>query len=260
MPRRQPTPFRVAILGKGGSGKSVVAGTLARLLARAGHRVLALDSDPMPGMALSMGVPAGNEAMLDGFAERDPTGEWRIVRGLAPATVVRRAALRGPDGVLFLQFGKADTASTAPLMSSLQAFWVVTQQLPPRPWTVVHDLPAGTRQAFSGWAGSADWLLIVVEPTQKSILSARRLAGVREVTGGSVRLIANKVRSMADRDVVADGLPGLELVAALPFDPAVSLAEREGVAPIDRDPQSPAVAALKALASKLESMAGKESA
>jgi CO dehydrogenase nickel-insertion accessory protein CooC1 len=48
--------LRLAVVGKGGAGKSVIAGTLARLLARRGERVLALDSDLLPGLALSLGA------------------------------------------------------------------------------------------------------------------------------------------------------------------------------------------------------------
>ena len=43
--------MRVAFVGKGGSGKSTIAGTIARLLARDGDNVLALDVDTLPGLA-----------------------------------------------------------------------------------------------------------------------------------------------------------------------------------------------------------------
>ena len=48
--------MRIAFIGKGGSGKSTIAGTVARLLARGGHPVLALDVDTMPGLAFSVGL------------------------------------------------------------------------------------------------------------------------------------------------------------------------------------------------------------
>ena len=47
--------MRIAVVGKGGAGKSVIAGTSARLLARQGRRVLALDSDLLPGLSISLG-------------------------------------------------------------------------------------------------------------------------------------------------------------------------------------------------------------
>ncbi len=61
--------MRVAFVGKGGAGKSALSGTFARVLARRGDRVLALDSDPMPGMAFSLGVPASDAGLPDDVVE-----------------------------------------------------------------------------------------------------------------------------------------------------------------------------------------------
>ena len=49
--------MKLAIAGKGGSGKTSISGTMARLLARAGHRVLAIDGDSNPNLALTLGIP-----------------------------------------------------------------------------------------------------------------------------------------------------------------------------------------------------------
>ena len=50
--------MRIAVVGKGGSGKTTIAGALARVLARRNHRILAIDGDPNPNLALSLGIPA----------------------------------------------------------------------------------------------------------------------------------------------------------------------------------------------------------
>ena len=44
--------MKIATVGKGGSGKTTVAGTLARILAGEGCKVLAIDGDPNPNLAL----------------------------------------------------------------------------------------------------------------------------------------------------------------------------------------------------------------
>jgi CO dehydrogenase maturation factor len=49
---------KLAISGKGGVGKSTVAGTLARLYAADGQRVLAVDADPDANLASAIGLPA----------------------------------------------------------------------------------------------------------------------------------------------------------------------------------------------------------
>lgn len=49
--------MKVAVAGKGGSGKTSISGTMARLLGRRGMAVLAIDGDSNPNLALTLGVP-----------------------------------------------------------------------------------------------------------------------------------------------------------------------------------------------------------
>ena len=48
--------MRIAVAGKGGSGKTTIAGTIARLLARSGRSVLAIDADTNPNLAAILGM------------------------------------------------------------------------------------------------------------------------------------------------------------------------------------------------------------
>jgi len=58
-PRERSTlAMNVAVVGKGGCGKTSISGTMARVLARRGHRVLAIDGDPNPNLALTLGSPS----------------------------------------------------------------------------------------------------------------------------------------------------------------------------------------------------------
>jgi len=43
--------MKIAIAGKGGSGKTSISGTMSRLLARGGQNVLAIDGDSNPNLA-----------------------------------------------------------------------------------------------------------------------------------------------------------------------------------------------------------------
>ena len=49
--------MKIAVSGKGGVGKTTVAGTLARILAHEGFKVLAIDADSNANLALSLGIP-----------------------------------------------------------------------------------------------------------------------------------------------------------------------------------------------------------
>jgi CO dehydrogenase maturation factor len=242
----------IAVVGKGGSGKSVLAGTLARILARRGHRVLTLDSDLMPGLSLSLGLGIEPSAMLGDAVECNADGRWRLRKGIGPARAVARYSAAAPDGIRHLQLGKLDEEGQKAIMPSTNGFYQVIHRLRRShafdSWTIIGDLPAGPRQLAYRWAPYADTFLLVVEPSRKSALTARRIAAIaRSGAAATVLPIASKVTGVQDRRLVEEML-GEPVAAAIPADDAVVAAEREGVAPIDHDPCSPAIRAIEHLA------------
>lgn len=244
--------MRVAFVGKGGAGKSVVAGTTARLLGRE-ERVLAVDSDPLPGLAASLGVAATDAGIPDDAVEKVEGAEGTEYRlRLSPAEAAERYALAGPDGVRFLQYGKLRGPATE-LIYSQHAFRQIVSGLPAG-WHIVGDLPGGTRQPFFGWSDYADTVVVVTEPTPAGVLSARRLAKLAQMTTGpSVVALANKVRSPDDADGVA-ARTGLDVVGAIPWDEEVATAERRGGSLIEHSPTAPAVAAIALLVDRLSEL------
>ena len=247
--------MKVAFVGKGGAGKSAIAGTFARSLARRGTPVLAVDSDPLPGLAFSLGLESDEAPIPDDAVVERQQGEegprFRLRPGLDAAEAVERYAVTGPDGVRFLQFGKVKGGGPQLFRSQL-AFLQIVRQLPADAWNVVGDLPGGTRQAFTGWGSFAHTVLVVVEPTAHSILSGRRLARMAQLEEGPQRVVAvvSKAREPADADLVAHRT-GLEVVATVPWDEALAEAERHRLAPIDAAPNCPAVKAVESLANVL---------
>jgi CO dehydrogenase maturation factor len=148
---------RIAIVGKGGAGKSVIAGTMARLVARQGTPVLALDSDLFPGLSLSLGSgPDPVEPPLLGASEQDATGQWGWREGVDATIAAQRFATTAPDGVRLLQRGKVARQGFEPITGASKAFWEVVHGLVAAPafrdWTLIGDLPAGTRQLVEDWA------------------------------------------------------------------------------------------------------------
>lgn len=247
----------IAVIGKGGSGKSVVAGSLARILARRGHRVLTLDSDPMPGLSLNLGLGIDGSAMLLDAVERDEEGRWRLRRGIGPVRAIRRYAVTAPGGVLHLQLGKMGDDGQPAIQGSMSGYTQVVRRLYRTgafaDWTIIGDLAAGPRHIVFELAPYANTFVLMVEPSWKSVLTARRLTAlIRSRPGPVIVPVASKVRGNADRDLVESMLDA-PVVAAIPVDPAIRLAERTGLAPVDCAPGSPAMRAIESLADALES-------
>lgn len=249
--------MRVAFVGKGGAGKSAIAGTFARTLARQGDPVLAVDSDPLPGLAFSLGLPVDDTPPIpdDAIVERkegEDGPRWRLQADLDPTDAVERWSVAAPDGVRFLQFGKIRSDARA-LFRSQVAFRFLVNALPDDRWNVVGDLPGGTRQAFTGWSNFARTVLVVVEPTAKSLLSGRRLARMATLdsdTPKRVVAVASKVRQPDDVEMIARGT-GLEVIAVVPWDEDLAEAERRMRAPLDDAPDCGAVRAVESLVERL---------
>src|SRR5215204_4233058 len=106
--------MKLAIAGKGGSGKTSISGTMARLLARDGRSVLAIDSDSNPNLALTLGIPA--ERMSDmptldrGLLERDDEGRAHLKTSLD--AICESHSVTGPDGVTLLVMAHPQHAGT----------------------------------------------------------------------------------------------------------------------------------------------------
>jgi CO dehydrogenase maturation factor len=249
-------PTWLAVAGKGGVGKSVVSGTLARLLARRGRRVLAIDSDPMPGLARSLGISEPASPPLLEAAERVGERGWRLRPGIGPARAVARFSTPAGDRLRMLQLGKAGKDGLRPVNGSVMAFLEVVRRLPEarslRELTIVGDLPAGPRHLVAGFAPYARLLIVVVEPGAQAALTARRCARfAREHAGADVLLVANKIARPAHRRRVEE-LLGEPVELSIPVDHALAAADRAGRAVLDAAPDSSAVRAIEDLARAVE--------
>ena len=116
---------------------------------------------------------------------------------------------------------------------------------------VLADLEAGIGTLTRLQAETIDVVVVVVEPTPRSIdVAQRAVALAAQRSQGRVVVVANRVTSAEDVERIAIGLPGAEIVV-VPDDAAVMDADRRGVSPLDSAPDSPAVVALVGLASRL---------
>jgi CO dehydrogenase maturation factor len=116
---------------------------------------------------------------------------------------------------------------------------------------VVADLEAGVGTLTRLGDAGVDKVVIIVEPTPKSVeVGSRAAAIVADKSIGDVVVVASRVHSDDDLAMIRKAFPDHQVVP-VPDDPAIVAADRDGRAPLDTAPDAPAVQALAALAGDL---------
>ncbi|MCG3207703.1 MAG: Light-independent protochlorophyllide reductase iron-sulfur ATP-binding protein [Anaerolineae bacterium] len=257
--------MKIAITGKGGVGKTTIAGTLARLLGRQQQRVLALDGDSNPNLAHTLGIPRANIAALPavpmGLTEwrEDAAGHAYVHLRQPVAQFIANFGISAPDGVQLILTGEVEKASAGCRCEAHAVARGITGHLVSEADVAVLDMEAGLEHLGRGTAEHVDVLLIVTEPYFRSLEAAsriRELAAQLELP--HILAVANRVRTKQDEAAIRQycGNHGLELAAVIPFDEAAVHAEMNGQALIDYAPDSPAVQAVATLVSILQSQVG----
>jgi CO dehydrogenase maturation factor len=240
--------MKIAITGKGGVGKTTLTSLLAYAYAERGFTVLAIDADPSPCLGAALGFP---EDLLRGLTPIAEMQELIYERtGAQPGTVGGFFKLNPrvddiPDrfsavhrGLRLLELGAVKMGGSGcicPESAILRS--LVTHILLRRNEVVLLDMYAGVEHLGRATADAVDALLIVVEPTARSLGTAEQiksLAGDLRLT--RLYLVGSKVQSQDDRGFIRSHSPGLPVLGFLPVDPGVREADRSGVPVFDAAP------------------------
>lgn len=215
--------LKIAVAGKGGSGKTTVSVLLAGILERQGQRVLLVDLDSDPNLAAALGIPAGRAVPLVHraklVAERTgSTGEPGGMFILNPkvSDVAEKFALGISDRLSLLSVGTIERAGEGcfcPQTAFVRA--LVKRLVLQEDESVVLDLEAGLESFGRAAVEGLDLLLVVVEPGMRSVDTARRILEMAPGLGiRRVRIVANKVRPDT-LDALGRRLAGEDLPIAL---------------------------------------------
>ncbi len=240
--------MKIAVVGKGGSGKTTTSAILARTFARQGRLTLALDCDSNPNLGISLGL--GEDATESLVAVREAVDSGQQDHASSLDEVVRVFGVDAPDRVrLAVVSAIANPEPGCPCCGISPEQLLGTMTGPDL--VVVADFEAGLGTVMRLNGQPIDVVVVVVEPTVKSLEVGRRAAElVRESGMGRVVVSANRVRDEEDRARVQAAFPDVD-VFFVPDDPAIVAAERRGLAPLDDAGHAPAVRALVSFAEGL---------
>jgi len=239
--------MKIVVAGKGGVGKTTVSGTVARALARAGHDVLGLDADTNPMLGVSLGVGPEETDLLVAVRQGLETGETEHER--STDGFVERFGRDAPDGVRLVVASRIDMPNPGCACCGVSAEQLLGE-LEGDSKIIVGDLEAGIGTVLRLQEGQADVVVVVAQPTAKSLDVARRALELARERAPRVIVVANRVRDDDDLALIEAAVGECEMIV-VPDDQAIAQADREGRAAIDVDPDSPGVRALVDLADRL---------
>jgi CO dehydrogenase maturation factor len=254
---------KIAVSGKGGVGKTLVAGVLADFFAKNGFKVLAIDADPSPNLALTLGIPldeankivpiSENTQLLESKTRTNFEGVYRL--SFTVDDIVEKFCVKSLYGVNLLVMGtvrSAGTGCTCPANAVVRA--LLRHLIVERDEVVVMDMEAGVEHMGRGTAKHVDTMLIVADSSLKSLETAKKIYGLAAEAGiKSAFMVGNKVRNSSEGNLIQqfatkNKIPLLDLV---PHDETILKADREGEAPLKYAADSKGIAAIQKIGEKL---------
>lgn len=240
--------MKLAITGKGGVGKTTLTALLAQAYADQGRDVLAVDADPSPCLAGALGFPADLRSRLHPIAEMDELIEERT--GAKPGTLGGYFTLNPrvddiPErfsvlhrGVRLLEMGSVDTGGSGCICpESAMLKTLFTHLLFRKDDVLLLDMYAGVEHLGRATVDFVDAMLVVVEPTRRSLGTAAQIKKLANDIGLTrLYMIGNKVRNDAEEVFLKAETPDLPLLGCLPADLKVQEADRLGLPVYDHVP------------------------
>jgi len=230
--------MKIAITGKGGVGKTTLTALLAQTYTNASRDVLAVDADPSPCLAGALGFPADLRAKLHPIAEMDGLIEERT--GAKPGTVGSFFTLNPrvddiPErfsvihrGVRLLEMGSVELGGSGCICpESAMLKTLFTHLLFRKDEVLLLDMYAGVEHLGRATVDFVDAMLIVVEPTRRSLGTAAQIKKLANDIGlKRLYLVGNKIRNDDEAKFLETEIPDLPLLGYLPADLKVQEADR----------------------------------
>jgi len=244
----------IAITGKGGTGKTVLATIIIGMLAkRYPGRVLAIDADSASSLPFTLGITV--EKTVSEF-RKELTGSRELQASLndTPSKEIMRSLLTKCDGFDLLTMGRPEGAGCFCAVNDLLKLGITI--LADDYAVTIIDGEAGPEQLNRRVVDSVDVLLVMADMSHRSIATASEIMKVTqdgantEIAIKKAGLVLNRVRSdQPERELLMK--TGLEVLAELPEDALVNSFDREGRSLIELPEDSPCPLVVKALLEKI---------
>ena len=255
--------MKIAVSGKGGVGKTLIAGVLAEFLVRKGFTVLAVDADPSPNLALTLGIPyeeavkivpiSENTALLESKTQTGVPGVYNLA--FSVEDIIEQFSVKTPYNVNLLVMGTVRSAGAGCMCAANTVIRALLHHLlVRRKEAVITDMEAGLEHMGRGTAEHVETMLIVTDSSLKSLEIAKKLHDLAKQSGiDQSFIVGNRVANRRQGTVIEQFAKKSEikLLGLMPFDEKILEADMQGETPLKYASQSIGVMAIQKLGERL---------
>jgi len=219
--------MKIAFTGKGGVGKTTLAGLFARALSKDGKEVLAVDCDPDTNLARSLGFEHAEKIkpiaqMKDMIEERMGVkhGDRAFFKLNPKIDDIPDKFSQKKGNIKLIVMGTVDEGGSG-CMCPESTFIknLLSHLMFQKDEHLVMDMEAGVEHFGRATAQSCDFVITVVEPSINAIGTARKIAGFAHDIGiKKVFAIGNKIRDKKDIKFIKNEIKNIPLIETFEFD------------------------------------------
>ncbi|MBD3214880.1 MAG: AAA family ATPase [Candidatus Lokiarchaeota archaeon] len=260
--------MKIAVSGKGGVGKTLIAGTLARLFANDNYNVLAIDNDSAMNLSYTLGIdPEVKKKIIPISEMKDLVKERTEVKGGGPgiyninprvSDIPDKYKVSGPDGLELLVLGGIEEPASGCLCPENALIRTLLHNLfVKRDEVIIVDFEAGLEHLGRGTAKGIDVMLVITEPSQKSLDLSKKIITLSKKLGIiNIYLVANKIIDESQLEIIDERIDtwDVPLYHSVPYDTEIGKADLNGEPPLEYNPESDAVKSIKTLYGKLKKL------
>jgi len=221
--------MKLAISGKGGTGKSTIAGLLVHYFKNDGYRVLAVDADPDANLASAIGIPAEVASSIVPISKQRQLIKERTganPRQFGQLFKMNPTVRDIPDkfcidyqGIKLLIMGavrRGGSGCACPENVLLRS--LLSEIILNRDEVVIVDMEAGIEHLGRATARSIDKMIIIVEPSSRSIATTKTIMKLaKEIGIQSFAIIGNKIQANQQKKWLSTQFPRKDILGMISY-------------------------------------------
>jgi CO dehydrogenase maturation factor len=236
--------MKIAVSGKGGVGKTLIAAGLARGFTERGLKTIAIDADSSPNLALTLGLSTEEARKIVPISENTELVESKTNTGYSGVyrlsftvdDIVQKYSVNTPLGVNLIVMGTVRSMGSGCMCAPNAVIRALLRHLiVERNEAVIMDMEAGVEHIGRGTAQRVDALLIVADANLKALETAKHIHDLATKAGMKhIYLIGNRVVDNTQKEAITNFAQqnNLTILAFVPFDQKIIEAEMHGETPL----------------------------